>query len=953
MKKTDVARTVLASALAVALTACGGGGGGGGIRPSTPTAPPPTSPPPPPPPTSPPPPTTAPTPPPPTTVPTPQPAFDAHLALTNTRTAQALGFTGAGYRIGVVDSGINGNHPALQGRLSDSFIYVDPRDNNIAVGDVVGHGTVLAELAAGGAVGQWPGGIAPGATLVSARIIADKAPTDDGSGQGNEIDGPLGLEAVHADLIRAGTRIMNNSWGGLYWTDPNVTNPVAQEYRAFVIDNDGLVVFASGNESRTEPSDTAALPSQLGPNGTRPAADLERGWLVVGAVDTANPTQLASYSNACGVTMRYCLVAPGTSVYVGPDSTAGNLSYFYGSGTSFAVPLVSGAAALVWQAYPYFNNDLVRQTLLGTATDLGAAGVDPTFGYGLLNVGKAVLGPARFDWGTVDVTVNTLRSTWANDISGNGGLTKRGSGTLVLSSTANTFAGDIQVLGGTLQTASLQSARVGVASGASLIGSGRIAGTLNNAGTVQVNGATLAVAGNYIQDSTGRLALNVGDRLNVTGTASIAGELQLLGRRDYVVDNATYTLLQAAGGLQGTFGTVTRGPAVTFLDASVTYDSNNAYLALRGLTATAVASTLGLSGTTAMDSAVRFEQAFQQVDVQLLQGSGAISSGFVQAAAALQQSPTGETAADSLRSLSGRAHAESAAMTFDTIDLSRRALATHFDGVSQQPRLLGVWQRALGGPGEGGATSNEFATSGWMMGNDLRMASGAVAGFAFGETRSNSLGDLDGARGRDRQVHAQLYWGTTRGPGYALGQMGFGNVRRQIERSLQFGLDRSAAFSDYSGSYLSGNLETGYRFGDVAASLTPYLGVDYVRLASEGFREQGGEGFGLRAAASTSARTQLLAGLRSAYRWRGLQLGGYAEWQQALSSEGLSLDASFIGVDAWAPLRGMQPARSGGLLGVAASAPLGERGALRFGYDQRVGERGDDRALSLRYSADF
>ena len=123
-----------------------------------------------------------------------------------------------------------------------------------------------------------------------------------------------------------------------------------------------------------------------------------------------------------------------------------------------------------------------------------------------------------------------------------------------------------------------------------------------------------------------------------------------------------------------------------------------------------------------------------------MQGSGAISSGFVQAAAALQQSPTGETAADSMRSLSGRAHAESAAMTFDTIDLSRRALATHFDGVSQQPRLLGVWQRALGGPGEGGATSNGFATSGWMMGNDLRMASGAVAGFAFGETRSNSLG---------------------------------------------------------------------------------------------------------------------------------------------------------------------------------------------------------------------
>ncbi|CAD1789705.1 S8 family serine peptidase [Xanthomonas euroxanthea] len=949
MQKRDVARTVLASALAVALTACGGGGGGGGIRPSTPTAPPPTSPPPPPPPTSPPP------PPPPVVAPptTPEPAIDAHLTLTNARAAQALGFTGAGYRIGVIDTGINTNHPALQGRVSDSFIYVDPRTNNVAAGDVVGHGTVVAQLAAGRAVGQWPGGIASGAGLVSARIISDEAPDDDGSGEGNQVDGPLGLAPVHADLVNAGVRIMNNSWGGLYWNDPAVTNQIAQEYRPFVIGNDGLVVFASGNESRSQPSDTAALPSQVGPNGTLPAADLERGWLVVGALDTANPTQLASYSNACGVAMRYCLVAPGTSMFLDPDATASNLRYFYGSGTSFAAPLVSGAAALVWQAFPYFDNDLVRQTLLGTATDLGAAGVDPTFGYGLLNVGKAVLGPARFDWGTVDVTVNTLRSTWANDISGTGGLTKRGTGTLVLSSGANTFNGDTQVLEGTLQTASLQSARVGIANGAALIGAGRIGGRVDNAGTLQVNSATLSIAGNYTQASDGRLALNVGDRVNVTGTATIAGDLQVLGRRDYVVDNTTYTLLQASGGLQGTFDTLSRGAAVTFLDASLTYDSNTAYLALRSLNATAVAATLGMTGTAAMDSAIRVEQAFQQVDAQQLQGAGGISSGFIRAAAALQQSPDARAAADSLRSLSGRAHAESAAMTFDTIDLGRRALAAHFDGVSQQPRLLGVWQRALGGPGEGGVTTAGFATSGWMMGNDLRLASGAVTGFAFGETRSSSLGDLDGARGRDRQVQGQLYWGTTLGAAYTLGQLGFGNVNRQIERSLQLGEERSNAFSDYSGSHLSGNLETGYRLGGARASLTPYMGVDYVRLRSEGFRESGGDGFGLRADASTSSRTQVLAGVRSAYRWRGVQLGGYAEWQQALSSEGLMLDASFIGVDAWAPLRGMQPARSGGLFGITAAAPLGQQSQLRFGYDQRVGERGDDRALSLRYSADF
>ncbi|MEG8104137.1 autotransporter-associated beta strand repeat-containing protein, partial [Xanthomonas hortorum] len=184
----------------------------------------------------------------------------------------------------------------------------------------------------------------------------------------------------------------------------------------------------------------------------------------------------------------------------------------------------SGAAALVWEAFPYFNNDLVRQTLLGTATDLGAAGVDPTFGYGLLNVGKAVLGPARFDWGTVDVTVNTLRSTWANDISGTGGLTKRGTGTLVLSSDANTFAGDTQVLGGTLQTASLQSVRVGIANGARLVGAGRIGGTVNNAGTLQVNSAALSVTGNYTQAGDGRLAINIVGALTFWGSAAMSGD---------------------------------------------------------------------------------------------------------------------------------------------------------------------------------------------------------------------------------------------------------------------------------------------------------------------------------------------------------------------------------------------------------------------------------------------
>ncbi len=334
-----------------------------------------------------------------------EPAFDAHLSVTNARAAQAAGLTGQNVRIGIVDSGVQRNAVALNGRVLANLNYIDPARNNLGVDDVVGHGTAVASLAAGAATGSWPGGIAPKAQIVSARIIADKPPTDDGSGRGNAFSGPLGVAQVHQDLISYNVKVMNNSWGGLYWTDLPTTAQVAAEYRPFVINHGGLVVFAAGNDGRSEPSSLAALPSQQGVAGTLPAADLERGWLVATAVDPYAPGTLASYANACGQAARYCLAAPGSAVY--PDANGG--SYYWNYGTSFAAPLISGAAALVWERFPYFSNDLVRQTLLGTAKDIGAPGVDPVFGYGLLDIGRAINGPGRFDWGMWSPTWILLR----------------------------------------------------------------------------------------------------------------------------------------------------------------------------------------------------------------------------------------------------------------------------------------------------------------------------------------------------------------------------------------------------------------------------------------------------------------------------------------------------------------------------------------------------------------
>ena len=97
-----------------------------------------------------------------------------------------------------------------------------------------------------------------------------------------------------------------------------------------------------------------------------------------------------------------------------------------------------------------------------------------------------------------------------------------------------------------------------------------------------------------------------------------------------------------------------------------------------------------------------------------------------------------------------------------------------------------------------------------------------------------------------------------------------------------------------------------------------------------------------------------MAGLRGEREWlSGLRLQGYAEWQQTLSAQGLALEAGFTGIDAWSPLMGLQPARSGGLFGLGLDAPVGRSGLVTLGFDQRFGPRGDARMVSLRYALGF
>ena len=975
LRDRRLARAFLPCAIALALAACGGGGSN--VRPSTPTPP---------------------------TTPgntgldfTPTVANDSaivvnppamatlgapvtwtatslnrHLSLTNAGGALGAGLKGQGVTIGFIDTGVNRNHSSLSGRVGARFLHVASPPNNTSVDDVVGHGTTVASLAAGrpvvgsyvrqdgtytGQTDLWGGGVAQDANVASSRIIADARPPDDGSGEGNEIMAGEGygefFQAINAELAGAGAKVINNSWGGLYWNDPALTLELANAWKDFVVNRGGIVVFANGNFGDDpryvgNPSDNAALPSLANDRV------LEKGWLTVGALDPLNPTQLTSYSQQCGIAMNYCLVAPGNVVFIDPDATSQATSGLYqGGGTSYAAPLVSGAAAVVWSAFPYFSNDQVRQTVLAASKDLGAPGVDSVFGWGLLDVTKSAMGPSNFAWGDFSVSF-TGTSVWRNPIIGSGGLIKGGSGTLTLAEAGN-FTGATRVDAGGLDVRKGLRSNLTVANGATVWGSGAFGGNVSNSGRFYSGASSPAsISGNFIQSSTGNLGVWLGSSLRVTGTATIDGQMSILGVKSGYTTTSKETLLNAAGGVTGTFASLRAAPNV-FLDASLAYDPNNVFLNINRINVATAVAGMSLSTITQV-SAARVESAMSAIDGQLAGNLPVgIGSAFIDAAGALQQASSIAHADHSLRSLSGQLHGASAAMTFDAIDTGRRALNGRLDLLSHAPQTTGGWYRDLSSGGmlaQGGFDSVGIDAAGEMVGNDWRVGSNAVVGIAMNRLEQSSwLGDF-GDRSRGHQRELQLYASAWRGDWYGQAQLSSGSFQRQMQRNLMLGAMQDAVATQLSGDYVGAFGEVGRRFDAGGIALTPYVGSQYVQIANDGFDEGGASGFGLRANAWDSRRWQGFAGLRATRGWRvgdiDLRADARAEWQRTLSAEGFAFDASYSGLSQWAPLQGIGLADRGSLVGAGLSANIGNRATFRFDLSRRASPVGDATLASLQ-----
>ena len=316
--------------------------------------------------------------------------------------------------VAVVDSGVDATAPDLAGRVLPGEQFLSGTgtgapggapgavDNTCAEPSATGHGTFVASVAAADTNNGY--GLAGAAW--NAKILPVRVLNPCGLGYDSDISAGINWAADH------GATVINLSLAG---TDPS---PVIQTAMQYATGKSIPVVVSAGNDGNSVPQYPAAYPEAIS----------------VGATDaTGQLTYFSSFGDWVD------LVAPGWDIVgeepralcVDPADPHPTDCFYVGAGTSFSAPLVSGVTALLRTKFPSWTPAQIRtrleQTALDGPTGLGEpTGLDPYYGYGVLDAYAALGGPlvekagapwAHYDeparasfWTPLSATPSTVRA---------------------------------------------------------------------------------------------------------------------------------------------------------------------------------------------------------------------------------------------------------------------------------------------------------------------------------------------------------------------------------------------------------------------------------------------------------------------------------------------------------------------------------------------------------------
>ena len=268
--------------------------------------------------------------------------------------------TGKDIVVGIIDSGVNANHPELQDALLPGGFkdFVEP--TNTEPIDETGHGTHVAGTILGRTIG-----IAKDAKLIVARVFNKEGEADDN-----------GLLAAGEWILEKKPQVVNNSWGGN--RDDSFYDEIVKKWKATGI----VPIFSAGNTGSYNAGGEGSIGSP---------ASLEDSFSV-GAL--TKDDRLAKFSlrgpSKHTKNIKPEISAPGVNI-LSADYKGG---YVLKTGTSMAAPHVSGAVALILEANRNLTVDKVEEILKTTATPLTddhyISSPNMGYGYGKLNVFKAV-----------------------------------------------------------------------------------------------------------------------------------------------------------------------------------------------------------------------------------------------------------------------------------------------------------------------------------------------------------------------------------------------------------------------------------------------------------------------------------------------------------------------------------------------------------------------------------
>ncbi|MDX2249954.1 MAG: S8 family serine peptidase [Bacteroidia bacterium] len=301
----------------------------------------------------------------------------------------SLGYTGAGRKILVIDTGVDGGHPALKYNYWGNFVphnqawfavssKPEPEDCTTS-----SHGSHVTGIAVGlDRITHDTIGVAFNAAWMGAAAIQDEPSCTSAASTISAMQWAINPDG-NASTITDRPDVVNNSWGG---DTASTMNPAlctsATVSAVNSLEAVGIAVIKSAGNL-----------GELGPQSL-PASGYANFTLVnafaVGAINGFNPNlPRASFSSQgpsiCGGTgsllIKPEVVAPGVNIR---SSIIGGYAQY--EGTSMSAPMVSGAFLLLKEAFPTLTGEQIKLALYYSAVDLGPAGEDNQYGMGLIDV---------------------------------------------------------------------------------------------------------------------------------------------------------------------------------------------------------------------------------------------------------------------------------------------------------------------------------------------------------------------------------------------------------------------------------------------------------------------------------------------------------------------------------------------------------------------------------------